>query len=292
MLRTVYVNGEFVPENQARISIFNRGFLFADGVYEVTAVVNGRLVDYHMHMERLKRSLAEMDLASPLSMDIVSPSNEDALLDMHRELIKRNNLSEGGVYMQISRSAQDRDFTRPEDGASTLVAFTQEMNLLNAPGALTGERAIIVPDIRWARRDIKTIALLPQTMAKQAAKDAGVSKAWMVGEDGYITEEASSSAYIVKDDVLITRPVTNTILSGITRKAVMALLDQTDIRLDERPFTPEEAYGADEAIITSASSFVMPIVEIDGKTIGTGEPGPVAQKLRQLYLETALADSI
>lgn len=292
MLRTVYVNGEFVPENEAKISIFDRGFLFADGVYEVTAVVDGRLVDYHMHMERLKRSLAEMNLKSPLKMDLDTSSNEDELLAMHRELVKRNNLTEGGVYMQISRAASDRDFTRPEDGASTLVAFTQPHNLLNAPGAITGERAIIVPDIRWARRDIKTIALLPQTMAKQAAKEAGVSKAWMVGEDGYITEEASSSAYIVKGNVLITRPVTNTILAGITRKAVMALLDQTDVTLDERPFTPEEAYSADEAIITSASSFVMPIVEIDGKTIGTGKPGPVAQKLRGLYLETAIADSI
>lgn len=292
MIRTVYVNGEFVPENEARVSIFDRGFLFADGVYEVTAVINGKLIDYHMHMERLKRSLREMNLASPLSMDVDPASNEDELLAMHRELIKRNGLNEGGVYMQISRSAVDRDFVRPEDGTSTLIAFTQENNLLNTARVETGERAIIVPDIRWARRDIKTIALLPQTMAKQAAKEAGVSKAWMVGEDGYITEEASSSTYIVKDNVLITRPITNTILAGITRKAVMALLEKTDIKLDERPFTPEEAYGADEAIITSASSFVMPIVEIDGKTIGTGKPGPVAKELRELYIAVALADSI
>ncbi len=284
MSRTVYVNGDFVPENEARISIFDRGFLFADGVYEVTAVINGRLVDYDMHMERLKRSLGEMEMSSPLS--------EDALLAMHRELARRNNLNEGGIYMQISRGSADRDFVRPDNVAPTLIAFTQANNLLNAPGAVTGERAITVPDIRWARRDIKTIALLPQTMAKQAAKQAGVSKAWMVGEDGFVTEEASSSTYIVKDNVLITRPVSNTILAGITRKAVLALLQQTDVTLDERNFTPEEAYAADEALITSASSFVMPIIEIDGKTIGTGRPGPVTNKLRELYIEAAITDSI
>jgi D-alanine transaminase len=284
MSRTVYVNGEFVPENEARVSIFDRGFLFADGVYEVTAVIKGKLVDYPMHMERLKRSLGEMDMSSPL--------DDDALLAMHRELAKRNNLEEGGIYMQITRGAADRDFTRPENVTSSLVAFTQANNLLNAPGAVTGERAIIVPDIRWARRDIKTIALLPQTMAKQAAKDAGVSKAWMVGEDGYITEESSASTYIVKGNVLITRPVSNAILAGITRKAVLALLQQTDVTLDERMFTPEDTYGADEALVTSASSFVMPIIEIDGKTIGTGRPGPVTNRLRELYIEAALKDSI
>jgi len=284
MSRTVYVNGEFVPENEARISIFDRGFLFADGVYEVTAVINGKLVDYPMHMKRLKRSLGEMEMASPL--------DDDALLAMHRELVTRNNLEEGGIYMQITRGAADRDFVRPDNATPSLVAFTQANNLLNAPGAATGERAIIVPDIRWARRDIKTIALLPQTMAKQAAKDAGVAKAWMVGEDGYITEESSSTTFIVKDNVLITRPVSNSILAGITRKAVLALLQQTDVTLNERLFTPEEAYGADEALITSASSFVMPVIEIDGKTIGTGKPGPVTKKLRELYIEAALSDSI
>ncbi len=284
MSRITYVNGDFVPENEAKISIFDRGFLFADGVYEVTAVINGRLVDYHMHMERLKRSLGEMEMALPLS--------EDALLAMHRELVVRNNLDEGGIYMQITRGSADRDFVRPENVTPSLVAFTQTGNLLNSPGAQTGERAIIVPDIRWARRDIKTIALLPQTMAKQAARQAGVSKAWMVGEDGFITEEASASTYIVKDNVLITRPLTNTILAGITRKAVLALLQQTDITLDERMFTPGEAYAADEAIVTSASGFVMPVVEIDGKTIGTGKPGPVAKKLRELYIEAALKDAI
>ncbi len=284
MSRITYVNGDFVPENEAKISIFDRGFLFADGVYEVTAVINGRLVDYAMHMERLKRSLGEMDMVSPVS--------DDALLAMHRELVARNNLDEGGIYMQITRGSADRDFVRPENVTPSLIAFTQTGNLLNAPGAATGERAIIVPDIRWARRDIKTIALLPQTMAKQAARDAGVAKAWMVGEDGYITEEASSSTYIVKDNVLITRPLTNAILAGITRKAVFALLQQTDITLDERMFTPDEAYAADEAIVTSASSFVKPVVEIDGKTIGTGKPGPVAKKLRELYIEAALRDAI
>jgi len=284
MSRITYVNGDFVSESEAKISIFDRGFLFADGVYEVTAVINGKLVDYHMHMERLKRSLHEMDMASPL--------DGEALLAMHRELIKKNTLDEGGIYMQITRGSADRDFVRPENVSPTLVAFTQTGNLLNSPGAETGERAIIVPDIRWARRDIKTIALLPQTMAKQAAKQAGVAKAWMVGEDGYITEEASASTYIVKDNILITRPLTNAILAGITRKAVLALLQQTDVTLDERMFTPDEAYAADEAFVTSASGFVMPVIEIDGKTIGAGKPGPVTKKLRELYIEAALKDAI
>lgn len=285
MQRTVYVNGEYVAETDAKISIFDRGFLFADGVYEVTAVLDGKLIDYHMHMERLQRSLGEMDMTSPVS--------EEELLAAHRELMTLNNLVEGRIYMQITRNSTDRDFVRPgKEIPANLIAFTQNGVILDSQGALNGEQAIFVPDIRWARRDIKTIALLPQTMAKQAAMDAGVSYAWMVGDDGYVTEEASSSTYIVKDNVIITRPISNTILAGITRKAVMALLAQTDVTLEERAFTPEEVFAADEAMITSATSFVMPIVEIDQKQIGTGKPGPIATKLRQLYIEQALAEGI
>lgn len=284
MTRTVYVNGDFVPEDEAKISIFDRGFLFADGVYEVTAVVEGKLIDFPPHMTRLKRSLSELDMASPL--------NDDALLAMHKKLIEANNLDEGGIYMQITRGAADRDFARPANAKPTLIAFTQANTLLNASGAKTGERAITVPDIRWARRDIKSVALLPQTMAKQAAVDAGVAKAWMVDDDGYITEESSSTTYITKGNKLITRPLSNDILPGITRKAIMILLAETDIELEERKFSVEEAYAADEAFVTSASSFVMPVVEIDGHTIGTGVPGPIALRLRELYIATALSDSI
>lgn len=284
MTRIVYVNGEFVPENEAKISIFDRGFLFADGVYEVTAVLKGKLVDFHMHMTRLKRSLSELDMANPL--------NDEDLLAMHRRLAADNNLDEGGIYMQITRGAADRDFARPANPTPTLIAFTQANTLLNPPTATTGERAITVPDIRWARRDIKSVALLPQTMAKQTAKDAGVGKAWMVDGNGYITEESSSTVYITKNNKLITRPLSNDILPGITRKAVMALLEQTDVELEERKFTVEEAYEADEALVTSASSFVMPVIEIDGNTIGTGKPGPITLKLRELYIEAALRDAI
>ncbi len=283
MVRTVYVGGEFVPENQAKVSVFDRGFLFADGVYEVTAVIAGKLVDYDMHMVRLKRSLGELNMSSPVS--------DDELLAVHRDLIKKNNLEEGGVYMQITRGVADRDFVRPETEAPMLIAFTQANDLLETPLAETGTKAITLPDIRWQRRDIKSIALLPQTMAKQAAKDAGVSKAWMV-EDGYITEEASATTYIVADGKLITRPVSNAILSGITSKAVKALLNQTDIVLEERKFSVAEAYAADEAFVTSASSFVMPVVEIDGKKIGAGKPGPITKQLRDIYIKTALRDAI
>ncbi len=280
-MRIVYVNNEFVPENEAKISIFDRGFLFADGVYEVCAVLEGKLVDYTMHMARLKLSLAALSLACPV--------DEDALLSVHHELISRNNLREGMVYMQVTRgSAGDRDFAYREKTTPSLIAFTKAADILTSPYVETGVKGITLPDIRWARRDIKSIALLPQAMAKQAAREAGVSVAWMV-EDGYITEESSATAYIVKDGVLITRPISNAILSGITRKAVLGLLEQGGIRLEERKFSVEELYAADEAFVTSATSFVMGVVEVDGKVIAGGTVGAVTRRLRALYVEAALA---
>ena len=279
MGRTVYVNGSYLPEEQGQISIFDRGFLFADGIYEVTAVVKGRLVDYPSHMERLERSLQEIAMEWPCG--------KEELRAMHQELIKLNNVDQGWIYMQITRGAADRDFKFPKDVRSTLVAFTQTKNLIDNPDAVRGVKVITIPDIRWARRDIKSVMLLAPVLGKQAAHEAGAYEAWMV-EDGMVTEGTSSNAYIVKDGKVITRGLSNSILAGCTRRALFRLAKENCIVIEERMFSPEEAYEADEAILTSASNFVLPIVEIDGKRVGGGQPGPVARRLRELYLEEAM----
>jgi D-alanine transaminase len=279
MSRIVYVNGSYVPEEQGKISIFDRGFLFADGIYEVTAVVNGRLVDYAAHMERLERSLGEIRMEWPCS--------KDELKAMHLEMVKRNGLDEGWIYMQITRGSADRDFKFPKGVKPTLIAFTQAKKLVDNLDAVRGVSVITVPDIRWARRDIKTVMLLAPVLGKQAAYEAGAYEAWMV-EEGKVTEGTSSNAYIVKDGKVITRGQSNSILAGCTRRAVFRLAKEKGVTIEERLFTPEEAYGADEAFLTSASNFVMPIVEIDGKRIGGGQPGPVTRKLREIFLEEAM----
>jgi D-alanine transaminase len=278
MSRVVYVNGSYVPENEGKVSIFDRGFLFADGVYEVTAVIGGKFVDYDAHMERLDRSLKELAMAWPCS--------EAELRHMHEELARRNKLAEGIIYMQVTRGAADRDFRFPKDAKSSLVAFTQVQKLVENPNAAAGVKVVTIPDIRWARRDIKSVMLLAPVLGKQRAHEQGAFEGWMV-EDGKITEGTSSNAYIVKDGKVITRPLSNAILAGCTRRALFRMAKEHDVAIEERLFTPEEAYQADEAFLTSASSFVLPIVEIDGKRIGGGQPGPVARKLREIYLEEA-----
>ena len=279
MVRTVYVNGEYLPETEAKISVFDRGFLFADGVYEVSAVMNGKLVDYPAHMERLGRSLKE------LRMDW--PCTREELDQMHQEMIRRNNLSEGIIYMQVTRGAADRAFNFPKPAPKpSLVAFTQVMKLADNPNAVTGIKVITTPYLRWARRDIKTVMLLAPALGKQEAYEKGAQEGWMV-EDGYVTEGTSSNAYIVKDGKVITRGLSNEILAGCTRRALFRLAKEHGVQIEERKFTPEEAYAADEAFLTSASQFVMPIVEIDGHRIGGGQPGPVVRKLRELFLQEA-----
>jgi len=279
MSRTVYVNGEYLPEAEAKVSIFDRGFLFADGVYEVTSVLDGKLIDFAGHATRLARSLAELDMATPCTTD--------ELLDIHRELVDRNDITEGMIYLQITRgAAADRDFAfPPADTPPTIVLFTQSKpGLADNPVARRGIKVISIEDQRWGRRDIKTVQLLYPSMGKMMAKAAGADDAWMI-EDGHVTEGTSNNAYIVKDNTIITRHLGNEILTGITRAAILRFAAEAQLKVEERPFTLEEALAADEAFITSASTFVMPVVEIDGNAIGAGKPGPVAARLREIYLD-------
>ncbi|WP_114287480.1 D-amino-acid transaminase [Candidatus Halocynthiibacter alkanivorans] len=279
MSRIVYVNGEYLPEGEAKVSIFDRGFLMADGIYEVTSVLEGKLVDFEGHVLRLQRSLSELDMASPVDMD--------ELLTIHRELVARNELDEGGVYLQITRGAPaDRDFVFPDpaETPSTIVMFTQSKNLANAPSVQTGISVISIEDLRWGRRDIKTVQLLYPSMGKMMAKKAGADDAWLV-EDGFVTEGTSNNAYIVKGGKIITRQLSNDILHGITRAAVLRFASEAQMEVEERLFSIEEAQQADEAFITSATTFVQPVVKIDGETVGTGTPGPVAMRLREIYLD-------
>ena len=280
MSRIAYVNGVFVPEADAKVSVFDRGFLFADGVYEVTPVVGGKLIDYAAHMERLDRSLKELRIAWPCTAA--------ELEAMHNELIVRNKLEEGIIYMQVTRGVADRMFNFPKEITSSLVAFPQVMQLVDNVNARTGVKVVTTADIRWLRRDIKSIMLLAPVLGKQEAYEKGAQEAWMV-EDGKVTEGTSSNAYIVKGNTIITRPLSNRILAGCTRRALFRLSQEHGVHIEERLFTPEEAYEADEAFLTSASQFVMPIVEIDGKRVGGGQPGPVTRKLRALFLEEAQA---
>lgn len=282
MSRTVYINGQYLPADEAKVSVFDRGFLFADAVYEVTAVVNGQVIEFDGHLARLHRSCQELELTLPVS--------DVELRAIHDELITRNRLWEGGIYLQLSRgNAGDRDFNFPEeDVASTLVLFTQARAVVNHPMAETGIRVITCPDIRWHRRDIKTVQLLAPCLAKAMAHAQGADDAFLV-ENGFITEGSSCNCYIVTaDNVVVTRPRSHDILHGITRHALLQLAAQYDIHLEERPFTPEEAREAQEVFISSATTFVWPVISVDGQLIGDGTPGPLTRRLRQIYLENVV----
>ena len=279
MGRIVYVNGEYVPEEEARISVFDRGFMFADGVYEVSTVLDGKLVDNAAHLRRLQRSLDELGMPRPASDEEISR--------VQHEIVARNEVSEGTVYLQVTRGAADRDFAFPAQPTPSLVVFCQARAVVDTPAARAGISVITVPDIRWRRRDIKTVGLLAASMAKQQALDAGANDAWMV-EDGFITEGSSNNAYIVTGEGgVVTRHLGNEILHGITRAAVLRLSEEHDVPVEERAFTVDEAYRAREAFITSASTFVLPVVSIDGNRVGDGKPGPVSRRLRELYIERA-----
>ncbi|MDO5632438.1 MAG: D-amino-acid transaminase [Paracoccus sp. (in: a-proteobacteria)] len=286
MTRTVYVNGDYLPEDQARVSVFDRGFLMADAVYEVTSVLGGKLIDFAGHLTRLKRSLAELEMTNPHS--------DDEWLAIHRRMVADNGIDEGLIYLQVTRgNPGDRDFAYPSaDTAPTVVLFTQaKTQLADSPAAKVGISVISVPDLRWSRRDIKTVQLLYPSMAKMAAKAAGADDAWFV-EDGFVTEGSSNNTYIVKDGVIVTRALSNDILHGITRAAVLRFAAEAQMKIEERNFTIAEAQAADEAFYTSASSFVMPVVSVDGASVGDGKPGPVAARLRDIYLEESRKSAV
>lgn len=280
--RTVYLNGDYIAEDEARISVFDRGFLFADGIYEVTAVIDGKLIDNELHLARLQRSLAEIAIPLPLP--------KDQIRQVQRELVARNQLQEGVVYLQVTRGVADRDFGFADDLKPSFVAFTQKKNLVNAASVKNGVAVHIVADNRWARRDIKTVMLLAQVLAKKSAKANGCHEAWLV-EDGFVTEGASSTAFILtKDNVLVTRPNSRSVLPGCTRRAVMKIADEQKLRVEERLFSVEEAFEASEAFLTSASSLITPVVRIADRTISDGKPGPITTRLQKIYLELALTD--
>jgi D-alanine transaminase len=279
MTRTVYLNGDYLPETEARVSIFDRGFLMADGVYEVTSVLGGKLIDFGGHCVRLARSLSELEMQNP--------HTEAEWLAIHRALVEKNGIVDGMIYLQVTRgNPGDRDFAYPSaDTKPTVVLFTQNKpGLAENPQAKTGYRVISIPDIRWGRRDIKTVQLLYPSMGKMAAKKAGVDDSWFV-EDGAVTEGTSNNAYIIKGNRIITRQLSSDILHGITRAAVLRFAAEAQMEVEERPFTIAEAQGADEAFITSASAFVMPVVEIDGAAVGTGKVGAIVPRLREIYLD-------
>jgi len=281
MSRIVYVNGEYLPEENAKVSVFDRGFLFADGVYEVTAVIGGKLIDNEPHLKRLRRSLGEINMASP--------ADDSAIEEIQKELIKRNEVEEGAVYLQVTRGAADRDFAFPKETSPSLILFTQKIKIIDSPAAEVGLKILTTQDLRWARRDIKTVALLPASMAKMTALANGADDAWLVDSDGNVTEGSSFNAYIINDKgKIITRNLTNDILSGITRRAVLKLAAVNDLEVIERPFSVEEAYEAREAFATAASFFVMPIVKIDDTILGDGTPGQTTTELRRIYIEMAL----
>jgi D-alanine transaminase len=274
--REVYVNGAFVDASVACVSVFDRGFLFADAVYEVVAVIDGALVDFDAHQARLQRSLAELAIDyDPL---------ENGLIDICRELRERNQLEEGLIYLQISRGVADRSFIQPSAVAPSVVLFTQAAALLAAPEAARGLRVMSCPDLRWHRRDIKTTQLLYSSLMKSQAIAAGFDDVLMLDGET-VTEGSSSNAHILTHDgVLVTRPLSNDILHGITRAAVLDYAREQGLTVEERVFTLTEAQAAKEAFITSATAFVMPVVEIDGVPVGDGVVGPGVERMRALYI--------
>lgn len=276
MSRISYVNGQYVPHRAALVHVEDRGYQFADGVYEVVAVHKGKLVDEAGHLDRLERSLRELRIPLPMS--------RGALRIVMRELLRRNGLRQGIIYIQVTRGVARRDHPFPTAATPSVVMTAARKPAPDESVLETGKKAISVPEIRWERCDIKSVSLLPNVLAKQAAREAGAHEAWFVDRAGVVTEGSSTNAWIVnRDGDLVTRPTGNEILSGITRASVMRLAREEGIRLVERSFTLEEAKEAREAFITSATSYVLPIVQIDDAVIGNGKPGSVSRKLFEIY---------
>ncbi|WP_312687207.1 D-amino-acid transaminase [Brevundimonas nasdae] len=287
MSRVAYVNGSYSPHGEAVVHIEDRGFQFADGVYEVWAVFDGRLADFDGHMTRLHRSLTALRIAIPMSVA--------ALTQVLRETIRRNRVRNGLVYLQVTRGTARRDHPFPAaDTPPSVIVTAKSVNLSRGEAqALKGVAVLTQPDIRWGRCDIKTVGLLPNVLAKQAAREAGAYEAWMVDDMGLVTEGTSTNAWIVDEHgKLRTRDVQANILKGCTRTSLMALIAEHGVELDERAFSVDEAKRAREAFFTAAGAFVTPAISIDGARIGDGKPGPITTRLRALYLEQARRDAI
>ncbi len=271
-----YVNGRYLHHSEARVHIEDRGFQFADSVYEVIACINGQLADAKGHFDRLERSLAELKINMPFPRGV--------FLTIIKSLLRKNRLTNAAIYIQISRGVAKRDFKFPTpDTPPSVVIITRHFSFETGPYIEKGARAITVPDLRWARRDIKTTGLLPQSLAKQQAAEQGAQEALMLDEEGYITEGSSSNSWILKGNTLITRKADHKILKGITRMAVGHVAREMGLTIREERFKPKDILAADEAFNTSATSLVMPIVMLDGKQVGSGKPGPVALKIYEEY---------
>jgi D-alanine transaminase len=284
MLRTVYLNGSFIPSEQAQVSIFDRSVLFGDAVYEVAGVLDGKLLDFDSHLDRLTRSLDKLSIPMPL--------DRAQILAAYRQLVTDNRIEEGLVYLQISRGVAERDFVYPPNLTPTVFMFTQPKDSLENEYAATGVKLKSFADIRWARRDIKTVNLLGQVLAKQFAHEAGAYEVLMIGADGYVTECGATSFFIVKDGRISTRPLSNDILPGVTRNALIELCKVKNMVLEEKPVTLEQVLQADEAFISGASTYVLPVTEVDDRIIGTGIPGDTSKLLRKIYIDHVRASAI
>jgi D-alanine transaminase len=284
MSRVAYVGGQYLPHRLAAVHIEDRGYQFADGVYEVLAVVRGHLVDEEAHLVRLARSLRELRIPSPMS--------DAALKIIMRETIRRNGVLDGIVYLQISRGVAPRDHAFPESVKPVLVVTSRRKRPMDPRIPAAGIAVITIPDIRWRRCDIKSVALLPNVLGKQLAKEAGAYEAWQVDQEGRVTEGTSTNAWIVTAErTVVTRQADSAILNGITRLAVVDIIRREGYSLVERPFTVGEAKAASEAFLTSTTVDLLPVVRIDGDPVGNGAPGPLSRRLREFYLAHAAAVS-
>ena len=288
MSRIVYLNGKYFKESEAKISIFDRGLLFADSVYEVTAIIDNKLIDFPAHIERLENSLNELEIKNIFSYEL--------LLKMHKELVNKNKFSkkEGLIYMQISRGTSERDFLiRDKDVTPNIFAFTQEKKLTDVNYKTNGLEIITRNDLRWQRKDIKTTQLLFATLIKTEAHKLGADDAWLIDSDGFVNEGTSNNAYIIdKNNNIITRNLSNKLLPGITRKTIIEVAKKLKLSIEERPFTVKEALESNEAFISSASTLIAPITKIDKNNIGKGQMGPITEILRETYIKISKNNSI
>jgi len=284
MTRIVYLNGDYIPDHEAMISIFDRAVNFGDAIYDVAGVLDGKLIDFEHHMQRYFNSLRKLSIESPLT--------RDEILQAFRQLVELNLLDEGLVYMQVTRGVAERDFVWPEGIKPNVFMFTQAKQAGENDAGRNGVKLASAVDIRWARRDIKSVNLLGQVLVKQAAHEAGAYEALMVDGEGYVTECGSTSFFMVHDGEILTRPLNNDILPGVTRRAILALCAANDLKLNETRFTFEQALHADEAFISGASSYVLPVIQIDDREISGGKPGPITLHLREIYLEHVRASLI